>query len=68
MEQKLCRFSTGFEGLRVATTSAFLQTFGSLSWRKQEERNPELQAGTRMDYKLRTMEIESGPGALLGFK
>ena len=30
--------STGFEGFGIATTSALLQTFEILSWRKQKER------------------------------
>ena len=58
--------STSFEGLGIATTSAFLQTFGILSWRKQEERKPRSQ-----NFKLgpawikSSRQIESGPGLYL---
>ena len=59
----------GFESLGITTTSALPQTFGILSWRKQEKRNPRSQ-----DFKpgpawiKSSGQIESGPGALPGFK
>ena len=64
----LCGFSTDFEGLGIATTSA-LQTSRILSWRKQEERKSRSQ-----DFKpgpawiKSSGQIESGLGALPGFK
>ena len=53
----------------MATTSALLQTFGILSWRKQEERKPRSH-----DFKpgpawiKSSWQIESGPEALPGSK
>ena len=61
--------SIGFKRLGIATTSALLQTFGILSWRKQEEGKPRSQ-----DFKpgpawiTSSGQIEPGPGALPGFK
>ena len=53
----------------MITTNALLQTFGFLSWCKQEERKPRSQ-----DFKLgpawikSSGQIDSGPGALPGIK
>ena len=69
MGRELCWSSTGFEGLRIATTSALLQTFEILSWRKQEERKSRSQDFKPGPAWIKSSEqIESGPGALPGFK
>ena len=60
---------TGFPGFGIATTSALLQILKILSWRKQEERK-----SCNQDFKeapawsISSEQMESGPGALLGFK
>ena len=69
MRRLLYGSSIGFEGLGIATPSAFLLTFGILSWRKQEERKPRSQNFKPRPAWIKTSEqIESGPGALLGFE
>ena len=61
--------ATGFEGFRTATTSALLQILGILRWCRQEDRKPRSQ-----DFKpapawiISSGQMESGPGALPGFK
>ena len=69
MGRYLCGSSTGFDGLGIATTSALLQTFEILSWRKQEEKKPRNQnfkAGPA--WIKSSKQIELGAGALRGFK
>ena len=53
----------------IATTSALLQTFGILSWRKQEERKPCSQNfKPGLAWTKGSGQIELGPGALPGVK
>ena len=58
-----------FEGFGTATTSALLQILGILRWCRQEDRKPRSQ-----DFKpapawiISSGQMESGPGALPGFK
>ena len=59
----------GFVGFGIATTSALLQILGILSRHKQEERksrNQEFKAATA--WSISHEQMESGPGALPGFK
>ena len=59
-------FSTGFLGLGIATTSALLQTFGILRWRRQEERKPHNQDfGAAPAWFISSGQIESRPEAFL---
>ena len=61
--------STGFAGFGIATTSALLQILGILSRRKQEEmksRNQDFKAAPA--WTISSGQMESGPGALPGFK
>ena len=58
----------GLFGLGIATTSERLQTFGILSWQRQEERNlrsQDLMMGPA--WSISSGNIRSGPGALPGF-
>ena len=60
---------TGFPGFEIATTSALLQILGILSRRKQEERksrNQDFKAAAA--WIISSGQMESGPGALPGFK
>ena len=58
-----------YEGLGIATTSALLETFGILSWQKQEERKPRNQNFKPGPAWIKSSgQIEPGPGALPGFK
>ena len=56
-------------GLGIAITSAFLQTYGILRWRRQEERklqNQDFSAAPA--WVINSGKIESGPGAFPGFR
>ena len=59
----------GFAGLGIATTSALLQILRILIWHKQEERkscNQDFKAA--LAWSISSEPMESGPGALPGFK
>ena len=59
----------GFAGLGIATTSALLQILEILSWHKQEEKkscNQEFKSPPA--WSKGSEQMESGPGALPGFK
>ena len=59
----------GFVGLGIMTTSALLQILGVLSQCKQEERkshNQDFKAAPA--WSISSGQMESGPGALPGFK
>ena len=65
----LTLFPTGFPGFGIMTTSALLQILGILSQRKQEERksrNQDFKAAPA--WSMSSGQMESGPGALPGFK
>ena len=69
MKRKLLGSSTGFLGLGIATTSALLQTFGILRWRRQEEKKRHNQDFNAVSASvICSGKIESGPGAFSGFK
>ena len=58
-----------FAGLAIATTSALLQILEILSRRKQEERklrNQDFKVAPA--WSISSEQMESGPGALPGFK
>ena len=59
----------GLIGFGIVTTGALLQILGILSWCKQEERksrNQDFRAAPA--WSIKSGKIESGPGALPGFK